>query len=137
MSNDLFSRFLKSPCLTPFPVMLRGYVARLRRQGGVEVVKTRLVAARAAVEAGCTLFEAIADGSLDAWKVREFLGGVLSQPMVTWDERQGRTQLERLAVIDRALAEIAVLEVGEAQVRRNVELDHDDALSAVNTFSHA
>lgn len=137
MSNDLFSRFLKSPCLTPFPVMLRGYVARLRRQGGVEVVKARLVAARAAVEGGCTLFEAIADGSLDAWKVREFLGGVLSQPMVTWDERQGRTQSERLAVVDRALAEIAVLEIGEAQVRRNVELDHDDALSVVNAFSHA
>ena len=107
--------FLKHPALTPMPVGLRGYAARLRRQGGVDAVKRRLVMARSAVSNGATLFDAIADGSLEAWKVREFLGGVLSESMINWDERQGRTQLERLAVLDRAIVEIAHLEVAEVE----------------------
>ncbi|MDP1824932.1 MAG: hypothetical protein Q8L48_16870 [Archangium sp.] len=72
----------------------------------------RLRKVRRDLAAGATLIEAVADGTLLGWRVRECLDSVLDEPLANWDRRKGRTQLERHAVLSRALAEMGVVHRG-------------------------
>lgn len=91
--------------------------ARVERQGKRDDTVARLLAARRKIARGCTLLEVVADGTASGWNLRMVLTNVLGEAVANWDARAGRTQLERAAVVERALAElgIAPLMLGGAQ----------------------
>ena len=68
-----------------------------------------LSALRSAVIEGSTLMEVVADGTLKGWHTREAISAVLREPLANWDTSRGRTQGERLAVVDRAIGELGAL----------------------------
>ena len=72
-------------------------------------LQVSLVGVRAAVVEGATLMEVVADGTLKGWHAREALSAVVSEPLANWDTRRGRTQGERLAVVERAIGELGAL----------------------------
>lgn len=82
------------------------YAARAERRGELDAVLDSLHQVRREVHAGSTLLEAVADGTLLGWRVREALNSVLDEPLANWDRRKGRTQMERRAVVERALSEL-------------------------------
>ena len=92
--------------------------ARAERRGHLVELGDRLRLARVAVTAGSTLTEVVADGTLWGWRAREALSHVLGEPLANWDGRAGRTQLERIAVVERALAECGVVHRGGWAVSR-------------------
>lgn len=81
------------------------YAARAERRGELDAVLEFLQQVRREVLEGATLVEAVADGTLLGWRVREALNSCLNEPVATWDAQPGRTQLERRAVVERTLAE--------------------------------
>ena len=82
------------------------YAARAERRGDLAEVVEYLHQVRREVRAGGTLIDAVADATLLGWRAREALNSVLDEPVANWDRRKGRTQLERRAVVERALAEL-------------------------------
>ena len=80
--------------------------ARAERRGHLEELTARLCLVRRGVAGGSTIVDEVADGTLMGWRAREALSNVLGEPVVTWDSRGGRTNLERVAVVERALAEL-------------------------------
>lgn len=94
------------------------YAARAERRGELPEVVQALLAVRVAVRAGGTLLESVADGTLLGWRTREALNSCLSEPVANWDRAAGRTQGERLALVERALAELGVVHRGGWSVSR-------------------
>jgi len=88
------------------------YAVRAERKGQLVELVDFLRQVRAEVDAGGTLSAAVADGTLWGWRARQALSHCLGEPVATWDAQPGRTQLERLALVVRALAEC-----GEAPCR--------------------
>ena len=80
--------------------------ARVERRGEAGDLATRLAEAQRDVRAGSSLLDAVADGTLWGWRAREALSHCLGEPLANWDRSPGRTQLERLALVARLLAEL-------------------------------
>lgn len=80
--------------------------ARVERQGKTSDTVARLLAARRKVDRGYTLLEIVADGTASGWNLRLVLSGLLGEAVANWDVRPGRTQLERAALVERALGEL-------------------------------
>lgn len=80
--------------------------ARVERRDEMVEVRAHLLAVRTAARDGATLLEAVGDGTLWGWRSREVLSHCLGEPLANWDRRQGRTQLERIALAERAWAEV-------------------------------
>lgn len=99
-----------------------GYVSplawRAEQKGELTDLRARLLAVKAAVVDGATLLDGVADGTLWGWRARLALSDVLTQPLADWDSSPGRTQLERLAVVERALTECGVEHRGGWRVSR-------------------
>ena len=79
--------------------------ARIERQGVAEETVARLLALRRKVARGSTLLELVADGTESGWRLRMALSSCAGEPLDNWDGRGGRTQLERQALVERALGE--------------------------------
>lgn len=94
------------------------YAARAERRGDLAGVVAYLRSARRYVLHGGALLDAVADGTLLGWHAREALNSVLDEPLANWDVRKGRTQLERRAVVERALAELGDVRKGGWSVGR-------------------
>lgn len=82
------------------------YAARSERKGQLPALIDFLRLVRAAVLKGATLLEGVADGTVNGWRARQALSHCLGEPLANWDRQRGRTQLEREAVIERALGEL-------------------------------
>ena len=80
--------------------------ARVERQGKSADTIARLLAARRKVDRGYALLEVVADGTASGWNLRLVLSGLLGEALANWDTRPGRTQLERAALVERALGEL-------------------------------
>ena len=80
--------------------------ARVERQGRTDDTVARLLAARRKVARGRSLTEVVADGTLSGWNLRMVLSHCAGRPLVNWDQETGRTQLERAALVERALGEL-------------------------------
>lgn len=109
---------LSHPAKTPMPERLRptmgsrrvgveksAYAVRSERKGQLVELVDFLRQVRAEVQDGGTLTQAVADGTLWGWRARQALSHCMGEPVATWDAQPGRTQLERLALVVRALAE--------------------------------
>lgn len=83
------------------------WVTRAKARGDFMEERHRLEAVRDLVAAGWSLLEAVADGTLWGWRLRLDLSNVCGEALANWDRKPGRTQAERLAVVDRALGEMA------------------------------
>lgn len=83
---------------------------RAEQKGDLSDLRARLQAVKAAVVEGRSLLDAVATGTLWGWRARLALSDVLTAPVADWDSAPGRTQLERLAVVERALAECGHVE---------------------------
>ena len=83
------------------------WVTRTKAVGLFADMRTHLEAARELVLAGDDLLTIVADGTLWGWRLRMALSSVVGEALANWDRRPGRTQTERLAVLDRALGEMA------------------------------
>lgn len=81
------------------------YAVRVERKGQLVGLVEFLRQVRAEVRAGGALTAAVADGTLWGWRARQALSHCLGEPVATWDAQPGRTQLERSALVSRALAE--------------------------------
>ena len=92
--------------------------ARAERRGELVELRAHVAAVRVAVDAGGTLLEAVADGTLWGWRTREALSHALGEPLANWDRQPGRTRLERVALVERVLAELGVVHRGGWQVSR-------------------
>lgn len=92
--------------------------ARAERQGRLEDLVALIKRARVAVLDGGNLIDCVTDGTLWGWRAREALSHVLGEPLANWDRQPGRTQLERLAVAQRTLAELGVVHRGGWRVAR-------------------
>lgn len=90
--------------------------ARLIRQGKAGDVAARLLAARRKVARGLTLVEVVGDGTALGWATRIALTNALGEALANWDNRPGRTQLERAALVERVLGELGhkTLSIGGA-----------------------
>lgn len=86
------------------------YAVRAEGKGQLVGLVAVLLAVRAGVREGATLLDGVATGTLWGWRARLSLSDVLTQPLADWDNAPGRTQLERLAVVERALAECGHIE---------------------------
>lgn len=86
------------------------YAVRAEGKGQLVGIVAVLLAVRDGVRDGATLLDGVADGTLWGWRARLALSDVLTQPVADWDNAPGRTQLERLAVVERALAECGHVE---------------------------
>lgn len=82
------------------------WVSRAVRQNKAEAIRVRLLKARKQVERGWSLTRIVADGTLIGWSLRMLFTGICGDFVVDWDQRRGRTKLERVAVVERAIAEI-------------------------------
>lgn len=82
--------------------------ARAERSGTIGQLRATLSAARSHVVGGGTLLEAVADGTAAGWQARLALQHALSfgENLADWDNAAGRTQAERLALVERVLAEL-------------------------------
>lgn len=123
---------LSHPAKTPMPAALRSavdspvvgsgsgarrlvgaksaYAVRAERKGQLIGLVEILVSVRDGVREGKTLLDGVATGTLWGWRARITLSSVLDVPLADWDNAPGRTQLERLAVVERALAECGLVE---------------------------
>ena len=81
------------------------YAVRAEGKGQLIGLVEFLLAVREEVRDGGALTDAVADATLWGWRARLALSDVLGVPLANWDRAPGRTQLERLAVVERALAE--------------------------------
>lgn len=81
---------------------------RAERRGHLTELSAHLLGVKAAVAAGDTLLEAVGDGTLWGWRSREALSHALGVPVANWDRERGRTQAERLALVERVLSELGV-----------------------------
>jgi hypothetical protein len=87
------------------------YAIRAEGKGQLVGIIAVLLATREQVRDGASLLDGVADGTLWGWRARLALSDVLTAPVADWDNAPGRTQLERLAVVERALAECGHVEV--------------------------
>lgn len=94
------------------------YAVRAEGKGQLVGIVEVLLAVREGVRDGATLLDGVATGTLWGWRARLALSDVLSVPVADWDAAPGRTQLERLAVVERALAECGVEHRGGWRVTR-------------------
>ncbi len=83
--------------------------SRIERQGKAPETIKMLLVARKAVARGSSLTELVVIGSLAGWNLRQVLSSCCGEPVTNWDQRAGRTQLERAAVVERALGEFGQL----------------------------
>ncbi len=86
------------------------YAVRSERKGQLVGLVEFLLEVRREVRDGGSLTDAVAVGTLWGWRARLALSDVLEVPLANWDRAPGRTQLERLAVVERALAECGHVE---------------------------
>lgn len=84
------------------------YATRAEDKGQLVELIDVLRAVRFAVQDGEALTDAVATGTLWGWRAREALSNCLGVPLANWDREPGRTQLERLALVERVLAECGV-----------------------------
>lgn len=84
------------------------WVWRAKQAGRIDDLLARLKEVRRVVRAGGEIFPCVADGTLWGWRVRTALSSLVGEAIDEWDKRRGRTHLERLAVLDRALGELGV-----------------------------
>lgn len=70
-------------------------------------MRQHLESARELVLADWSLLDVVGDGTLWGWRLRMVLSGIVGEALANWDVAPGRTQAERLAVVDRALGELA------------------------------
>lgn len=84
------------------------WVWRAKQNGRLDEFIARLKEIRRTVRGGGDIFSGVSDGTLWGWRVRVALTSLVGEPIDEWDKRRGRTQLERLAVVDRALGELGV-----------------------------
>lgn len=119
---------LRHPASTPPPPELRyrvvtptsggrrvatkksAYAVRAEQKGQLVGLVEVLLAVRTGVRDGATLLDGVCTGTLWGWRARLALSDVLTAPLADWDNEAGRTQLERLAVVERALAECGHVE---------------------------
>lgn len=94
------------------------YAKRVEGRGQLVGLVEFLREVRTGVLKGRSLLDGVADGTLWGWRARLALSDVLTQPLADWDNAPGRTQLERLAVVERALAECGVEHRGGWRVSR-------------------
>lgn len=79
--------------------------ARIERQGATVELRARLEELRRAVLAGHGILNVVADGTLWGWQTRMALQHELhGLSLADWDA--GRTEAERLALIERVLAQL-------------------------------
>lgn len=122
---------LSHPAKTPMPERLRptmgsrragtaksAYAVRSERKGQLVELVDVLRAVRFAVQDGEALTDAVATGTLWGWRAREALSNCLGVPLANWDREPGRTQLERLALVERVLAECGWVHLGGWRVSR-------------------
>ena len=81
---------------------------RAERKGQLTELVDFLKQVRRDVEAGESLTACVGDGTLWGWRARVALGHCVGEPLANWDAQPGRTQLERRAVVERALGELGV-----------------------------
>lgn len=83
---------------------------RARRTGRHGAMVARLERVRVAVDGGATIRAAVTDGQVDSWHARQALTHALGvgQNVTDWDQERFRTQGERLALVERVLAELGV-----------------------------
>lgn len=86
--------------------VVAGWASRTVRNGHGPEMLERLRLARRAVERGQTLRRVVVDGTLPGWRLRLALTEVCGEAVVNWDQRKGRTMLERVAVVRRAIDEL-------------------------------
>lgn len=86
------------------------YAVRAERKGQLIGLVEILVSVRDGIHAGRTLLDGVATGTLWGWRARLALSSVLDVPLADWDNATGRTKLERLAVVERALNECGLVE---------------------------
>jgi len=84
------------------------YAARAERKGQLVELVDVLRAVRGEAQQGRALTDAVATGTLWGWRAREALSHCLGVPLANWDRERGRTQGERLALVDRVLAELGL-----------------------------
>lgn len=94
------------------------YAVRMAGKGQLTGLVEFLRRVRDGVRDGASLLDGVADGTLWGWRARMALSDVLSQPVADWDSAPGRSQLERFAVVERALAECGVEHRGGWSVSR-------------------
>ena len=117
---------LSHPALTPMPAALRlsapvptmgarrvavvksAYAVRIEANGQPVDLVDFLLKVRAQAYAGGFLTDAVADGTLWGWRARMALTQALGfgENLVDWDRSLARTQLERIALVERVLAEL-------------------------------
>ena len=83
------------------------WVGRIDRAGLHADMKQHLEAARVEVLGGASLLDVVCDGTLWGWRLRMCFSGIASEAIANWDAVPGRTQAERLAVVERAIGELA------------------------------
>lgn len=81
------------------------YAVRSERKGQLVELVDVLRRVRFGVQDGEALTDAVADGTLWGWRAREALSNCLGVPLANWDREPGRTMGERLALVERVLAE--------------------------------
>lgn len=84
------------------------YAVRAEGKGQLVELVDVLRRVRGEVQAGAALTDAVADGTLWGWRSRQALSNALGVPLANWDREPGRTTLERLALVERVLAECGV-----------------------------
>ena len=117
---------LRHPSLVPMPAALRlsapvptmgarrvavvksAYAVRIEANGQLVDLVDFLLKVRAQAYAGGFLTDAVADGTLWGWRARMALTQALGfgENLVDWDRSLARTQLERIALVERVLAEL-------------------------------
>lgn len=117
---------LSHPAITPMPLALRSrvpaptmgsrrvavamspYAVHSEGRGQLVELVAFLQQVRIDVLEGSSITRAVSDGTLWGWRARLALSDCAGQPVAVWDEQPGRTQGERLALVDRSLAECGV-----------------------------
>ena len=88
------------------------YAVRAERKGQLVGLVEILLSVRDGVHDGATLLDGVATGTLWGWRARMALDTALPMgfALADWDNAPGRTQLERLALVERVLAECGHVE---------------------------
>lgn len=93
--------------------------ARLERKGEREATVMALLRVRRHVLDGHSLLDAVADGTLAGWAARMVLADALgSTRLPQWDAQEGRTQIERRHICDKALSLAGYIHAGGWTVTR-------------------
>ena len=89
------------------------YAVRIEANGQLVDLVDFLLKVRAQAYAGGCLTDAVADGTLWGWRARMALTQALSYGdiLADWDRALARTQLERIALVERVLAELGAVPV--------------------------